>query len=428
MFGYPILVMDFARRMHTSVSFANEHAAPTNQFAHNRLLASAREKAGVRPHADSLGSVAWLDLSKEPIVLSVPTINRHFVLPIWTAWYDLVAVISSRTVGIGNRHFAIVGPRWHGRLPDPLERIAVPTERVWINGRLQAAGVEDIETVHHLQDQLRLTHLSDWGRSASPHPVPFVVNVDTNTTPHEQVARLDGAKFYTRLSQLIRKTAPRVCDAPMLEQLTQLGMFAGSDLAIESLPARSIQVMQDAVPAAQSRIAAAEKQSVLRWSNNWSLHTHPGQYGTNYLQRAADVRLGLASTLADDVVCLYTNVDVAGNPLRGLNQYVIQFDREHSPPVHAFWTITLYNSKHLPAANVIRRHFIGNLDKLRINHDGSFSIYVQHEWPGIPKDCNWLPAPCDAFELVFQLYWPKPEVLQGSWRPPAVMRLATERT
>ena len=91
------------------------------------------------------------------------------------------------------------------------------------------------------------------------------------------------------------------------------------------------------------------------------------------------------------------------------------------PPVHAFWSLTMYNDKQLFAANPIDRYAIGDRDKLAFNPDGSLDLYIQRESPGQGKESNWLPAPATGtFTMNFRLYWPKPEVLDGSWVPPGV--------
>jgi hypothetical protein len=422
-FGYPLVVMDVARRIHTAVPFPTPQAAPTNQFAHTRVVAGAHDKDIVRPNADSLDSVAWLDVSKEPVILRIPLIDRYFLFPIWSAWYDLLEVISPRTVGRGDRHIAIVGPEWHGKLPARVDRVTAPTETVWINGRFQAAGVEDIESVHRLQNQVLLVPLSEWGKTMTPRTHLFLVNLDVKTNPQEQVARMDASTFYTRLSQLLLHTNPRSADAPMVEQLRRIGVYGNANFALRNLRDETVQAMRAAVPSAQLKIASAERQAVPRLPSKWAVHVHPGRYETNYLYRAVGVKLGLAAAPVEEVFRLHTNMDETGDPLRGSHRYTITFEHLQHPPVHAFWSITLYNSKQLLAANAIQRHVIGDLNKLKLNADGSLTIYIQHEWPGMEKDLNWLPAPYDAFELVFQLYWPKPQVLQGRWRPPGVKRV-----
>ncbi len=422
LFGYPLLVMDAARRMHTAVPIASPQQAPPNEFAHARTLPGPSDKDIIRPHVDSLNSVAWLDLSHGPVKLSIPPIDRYFLMEIWDGLCDLVQVISSRTSGVSAQEFVLAGPHWQGALPSDIEMLRSPTDTVWINGRIQAVAGEDIETVYRLQKQFHLTTLPR-GNAAATRRKPYVVDlIGKVTTPQEYIAGLNAATFYSRLSQLIRRNNLPAWDAPLIDKLTRIGISTRWDFLFEMLPPTTAHAMRAAVRNARLRIAEAERNAGKKMANNWLLHAHPRRYGTNYLDRAVDLRLGLVSA-TDDVFCLQTDVDQTGETLNGLNEYVIHFEAERLPPVNAHWSITLYNSKCLLAANHIRRHVIGNLDNLRINPDNSYPIYVQHEWPGESKDSNWLPAPSGDFELVFRLYWPKAEVLQGKWQPPAVVRV-----
>jgi len=423
-YGYPLLLMDVMRRMHTAVPFPRFPSAPVNHFAHGRLLPGPHSKDVVRPHADMLCSSAWLDLSKEPVVLSIPRTDRYYLLSIWSAWYEIFEAISPRNTGPEGGSFVFVGPQWSGRLPDDLKMVQAPTETVWIDGRFQAAGVEDIQVVHRMQDHFRLVPLTQWGKPPSSHSIPFRLDVDQAGTPEEQVARYDAPAFYKRLARLMLKNPAQACDAEMVAEFAWIGFFPGDDFAFEMLPAATVQAMHLAVPAAQVRIANAEKSAVAgKVINSWSLNLHPGRFEADYISRAVAARSGVAVALAEDMVCFQTAVDHTGEPLNGANQYVIHFSRERIPPVNAFWSITLYDSKQHVVQNNIHRHVIGDHDRLRLNSDNSLSIYIQHEWPGMNREFNWLPAPKDSFNLVVRMYWPKPDVFSGRWRPPAVMRM-----
>jgi hypothetical protein len=182
--------------------------------------------------------------------------------------------------------------------------------------------------------------------------------------------------------------------------------------------------MHRAIAAAQMRIAAAGKASGRgKTFNNWSLHVHPGVAEGSYLHRAASARTGAFAAMAEDILCFHASVDILGEPLKGTNRYVINFSRDLLPPVHAFWSITLYDSRQLLIVNNIFRNAIGDRDRLKLNPDNSLAIHIQHDWPGAAEDSNWLPSPKDTFTLALRLYLPKRGAIGGSWRPPAVMRL-----
>ena len=84
----------------------------------------------------------------------------------------------------------------------------------------------------------------------------------------------------------------------------------------------------------------------------------------------------------------------------------------------------MYNDKQLFADNPIDRYAIGDRDRLKFNDDGSLTLFIQRESPGVDRESNWLPAPASGeFSMNLRLFWPKPEALDGAWKPPAVKRV-----
>src|SRR5262249_26846756 len=150
---------------------------------------------------DTLYSMAWLDLSREPIVLSVPdTAGRYYLLPLLDMWTDVFAVVGSRTTGTKAGNFAIVAPGWTGTLPAGMDKIEAPTSGLWILGRTQTDGSSDFENVHKVQDSYKLTPLSQWGKPYTPpKSVSTDSAIDTKATPFHQVNSLDGVTMLSRL-------------------------------------------------------------------------------------------------------------------------------------------------------------------------------------------------------------------------------------
>ena len=419
-YGYPALLMDINRRMHTAAPYPSARSAPVNQFAHERFLPELRETSIAHAQADCLKSSAWLDVSKEPVVLTVPRINRYHLFSFFSGWYEIFGSISPRTATTQGEHFGFAGPHWTGKLPAGVKRVTAPTETIWIDGCFAVDGAEDIELVHRLQDQCRLTPLNEWGTPPMQHSFPFRSDVDQKAPPEEQIDKLDARAFFTRLSSLLQRNPPQLHDNAIVADFAHIGFFPGQDFEFEMLPPHTTLAMHSAVPAAQIRIATAKTAGRNASFNSWSLRIHPGSYQTNYLERATAARSSVAAALAEDLVCFRTVMDQTGEPLTGAKQYVIHFPPNLTPPVNAFWSITMYESQDRLVPNSIHRHVIGDRDRLRHNPDNSLSIYIQHDWPGADKDSNWLPAPRDHFNLALRMYWPKLDVLSEGWRPPAV--------
>src|SRR5262249_12102497 len=161
--------------------------------------------------------------------------DRYYLLSVFSAWGDLFETMSPRTTGMEGSCVALKGPGWRGTLPDGINGLVAPTDLVWINGRIQAAGVEDLQIVHARQDQFQLTPLSEWGKPPATHPRPFPPDLDTRMTPEEQVESLTAPAFYARLSRLIQRVPAHARDAPMIRRLAEIGFFPSEDFAFETL-------------------------------------------------------------------------------------------------------------------------------------------------------------------------------------------------
>ena len=174
-FGYPLVLMDVTKAVSTAVPKPEGTKAPINQFAHVRAFPDATYTDIVSPNADTLYSLAWLDLAKEPMVLSVPEMGKRFYLmQIMDDWTNVFADPGTRTTGGGNGNFAIVGPQWTGKLPEGVKELRSPTNTVWIVGRTQTNGKDDYPAVRAIQDQFKLTPLAP-GAGTTPRPAscPF---------------------------------------------------------------------------------------------------------------------------------------------------------------------------------------------------------------------------------------------------------------
>jgi hypothetical protein len=161
-----------------------------------------------------------------------------------------------------------------------------------------------------------------------------------------------------------------------------------------------------------------------RVGNGWTSPSNGAAWGFDYLSRAASARSNMYDNAPSTTRYIYTDFDSSRTRLNGANKYKITFEKGQTPPVDGFWSLTLYNDKHLFSANPLNRYSLGTKNKnLKLNDDGSLTLYVQSQSPGTGKDANWLPAPQDAnFSLYIRTYWPKKEVTDGSWKPPKIER------
>ena len=423
---YPLITMDVTRRIMTNLPPGKMPGmGPTGVFHHMRAFPDAQFKTVVRPNFDTLYSSAWLDLSREPIILSVPnTQGKYYLLPIYDMWTDAFAVPGTRTSGNEAGIFAIVSQGWDGHLPDGAVKIEAPTPYVWIIGRTQTNGPADYEAVHQMQDSYILTPLSRYPQL--PEPAVYVpdLTVDMKTPPLDQVNNMSAKDYFTYGSELIKLHKPHITDWSQMARRRLIGLRSGESFEWDKLDP-AIQDALNQVPAAALKSMQAKLPTLAKVVNGWQMNTDTmGVYGDYYLKRAIVSMVGLGANQAVDAIYPLSLVDADGNFYHGDHKYVQHFDKDEIPPVEAFWSVTMYDDQGFQCPNELNRFAIGDRDSLAFNEDGSLDLYYQNEDPGPDKVSNWLPAPAGSFNLCMRLYAPKMKVLAGNWNPPAVKRIS----
>jgi hypothetical protein len=419
MFGYPLVLTDVTRAVTMAMPQRGGRVS-ANEFVHLREFPDASFCGVVSPNADTLYSVAWLDLTAEPVVLDVPASGgRYYLLPMLSSWSDVFAAPGTRTTGNGAGTFAVTGPGWPGGLPAGVQEIRSPTSMAWVIGRTQAGGKADYADVHRFQDGLSLRPLSAWaGQRPAARKAPAGPATGIAAAPPDQVEAMDAAAFFGRLAALLVTNPPAAADAPAMRRFAAIGLAAGSFQPDPGLAGALNSGVRDAL--AQLKGMRAQPPGLI---NGWSIDRDLGRYGTNYRQRAFVALFGLGANLPEDAVYPHTVVDSGGRPLTGAHRYVLHFAPGQTPPAHAFWSLTLYNERQYFATNPLGRYALGDRDPVTFNRDGSLDLRLQHDSPGQRAEPNWLPAPAGPFSLVLRVYWPKRELLDGTWTPPAVRRV-----
>jgi hypothetical protein len=427
-YGYPLVTMEMTRRVMTNAVEPKDDHAPMGQFYNARTYPSASFRDVTAPNADTLYSTAWLDVSKEPYVLSLPDEgDRYFLIPMLDAWTNVFQVPGKRTTGDKAQKYAITGPGWSGKLPEGVIEYKSPTSMVWILGRTYCTGTpEDYKAVHALQDKYSLVPLGAYGKSYTPPKGTVDPNIDMKTPVREQVNRLDAAAYFKLLAALMKDNPPAKADAPLIEKMAKVGIVPGKELDLAKLDAAVVKGLQRVPKAGPEAIMAHFKKAGID-ANGWQIATKTGEYGTDYLQRAFITMIGLGANRPQDAVYPTSEADADGKPYSGANKYVMHFPKGQLPPVDGFWSLTMYNAEYFFVANPLNRYTLSPRNDLKANPDGSVDLYIQNESPGKDKEANWLPAPKDKFILMMRLYWPKekaPSILDGTWKPPAVKVVA----
>ncbi|MFE7741558.1 DUF1254 domain-containing protein [Nocardia sp. NPDC057455] len=409
-FGYPLVLMDVTR-------MAAEASTPVNRFEHASSLPTPAQREVVRLDRDTLRSTAWLDLANEPMVLSVPAMDRgrFWLAQVLDAWTNNVHNPSGRRPQAQSAAppytYAVTGPGWSGALPAGLTPLPMPTPTVWLIVRIQVDGESDLPAVRSLQRGLRLAPLSAWTAGAEPPVIPPREGIVQ--PPPEWVGEMDARLFFDRMCALMAVDPPAHADEPAMRRFATIGIRPGG--AVEGL---SDIELAAAVDTAQQQIPVYLSARTIN-QNGWLIDPDVGRYGTNYLLRAAVARVALGASLAENAFypTLFASTDTGGG---GTGRFRLRFAPGLLPPVDNFWSLTAYDADSYLVPNPAEIYAVGHPEPVTLNPDGSTDIALQYTDPGpvVPAG-NWLPIPeSGQFSLTLRMYAPKAEAIQGRWRPP----------
>jgi len=432
-YAYPLVTMEITRRVSTNLEKPEGSHAPMGQLARLRSYPAVDDHTVTAPNADTLYTVAWLDVSKEPWVLSLPDMQgRYFLFPMLDGWTNVFQVPGKRTTGTKAQKYAITGPGWTGSLPPGVMEYKAPTGMVWILGRIYCTGTpQDYKAVHALQDKVTVVPLSSYGKPYSAPAGTVDPKIDMKTAVREQVNAMDATAYYTLFAQLLKTNPPAAEDAPMVAKLAKLGIVPGQDFDPAKLDPAVLKGLNAGIKPAQGKIEVWLKEGIvvgdMKVENGWLFTTKAGQYGTSYRQRALVTWIGLGANRPQDAVYPVSEGPDILKKYSGAHKYVLHFNKGELPPVNGFWSLTMYDAKYFFVPNALNRYTLSQRNTFKRNPDGSIDLYIQHDSPGKAKEANWLPAPEGEFVLMMRLYWPKetkPSLLDGTWKIPEVKEAA----
>ncbi len=426
-FGYPLVTMEMTRRVFTNVPGVETLRAPMGQLVKARNYPDSSFRDVTAPNADTLYTTAFLDVGKEPWVVSLPDMKgRYALFPFLDGWTTVFQVPGKRTTGTGAQTYAITGPGWSGTLPAGVTEYKSATGLVWFLGRIYCTGTpEDYAEVHALQDQIGLVPLSAYGKSYTPPAGTVDPAIDMKTAVREQVNRMDAHAYFTLLAQLMKANPPYPADSPELARFARIGLIPGQDFDASKLRADFASRIPEA---GFERIMLQFKVNPAVVSKNgWNFTTKTGVYGTDYLMRALVTAIGLGANRPQDAVYPTSVHDADGDDYSGANTYVLRFAPGELPPAEGFWSLTMYDADYFFVPNPINRYSISARQDLKRNEDGSVDLLIQKDSPGADRESNWLPAPAGRFLLMMRLYWPNendPSILDHTWIIPPVKRMS----
>ena len=430
-YGYSLMTSDVTEKAFINTIAPNPKTfqAPLNQFVSLPRYPPADYKGVTAPNADTLYSAAFLDLEKGPIILSYPDMKgRYFLFPIYSQWTNVLAAPGTRTLGTGAQTIAITGPQWRGSLPSGItQEVKSPTNTAFIIARVYADGTpKDYAAVNAEQKSFRLVPLSSYGKPFTPPAGTIDPNAPSvKEKLRDIIAAMDTQSYFGAMAASMAVNSPVLPqDARIVAEMAKLGLEPGKPFDLSKLPSAVQTALADVGSVATAKIEE-ELKIGNKVVNGWLLTSGTGDYGMNYLWRAAASNYGWGANLTKDAIYPSTKVDSTGAPLVGKNTYVIHFAKGQTPPVHGFWSITMYDNSYYFYPNPWNKLTESPRNKPVVNADGSIDLYFSHEKPaGVPQ-ANWLPAPADQFILMMRMYWPSekpPSILDGTWSPPPVKK------
>jgi len=423
-YGFPYIFN--ARLRHDWVSGSKDQAAgpraAVNHFWHATKLADASYRGGGCPSNDVLYSLAWVDVSGEPVILSHPNMaNRYFAFELVDFSSDNVDYVGQRSTGRNAGHFAITGPGWKGRLPAGTRKTRpCPTPWVMVLGRTLVDGQQDVANVRALQDQYLLTPLSAWGK-----PRPKLPRRRAVYKPAEP--RRDPLAPWKSLNAMLAENPPPPDHALLLDQFARIGIGPGMKPEAQPDVVRRGLIRAAAVgmPLLREQFLSGDAAAAI---DGWRYPAAAeGRFGDDFLRRASGQSLaGIAANDPAEAVHLVGFQDAEGRRLSPKGRYRLRFPPGLLPPADAFWSLTAYSEQDMNMIqNAAGRYSVGDRTPgLKREPDGGLTIYLQPSSPGPARIANWLPTSREhPWFVILRVYRPRRSVAQGSWRCPGLVKV-----
>lgn len=397
-----------------------EFKAPWNHIKNISRVYTHEDKAVQSPNSDTPYSFLGLDLRTEPIVLTVPQIekNRYFSIQLIDLYTHNFEYVGSRTTGNDGGHYLITGPRWKGELPDGIKKqIRCETDLALAIFRTQLFDPDDIENVKAIQTGYKVQPLSSFLSKPAPKAAPTIDFIEPLT--RDELTK--SPKVFAHLNFVLQFCPTHQTEQDLMARFAKINIGAGKTFdwdefspEMQAAISGGIADAWDAFAELKTKVDAGEVGSGAVFGTREHLNN-------NYLYRMGGAVLGIwGNSEAEAIYPTYT-VDSNGQNLDGSRRYILRFALGELPPVNSFWSLTMYAlPETLLVDNPLNRYLINSTmepDFVR-DEEGGITLYLQHESPGKNKEANWLPAPKGAFVVTMRLYWPKAEALNGTWKQP----------
>jgi hypothetical protein len=399
-------------------------AAPRGQIGMLADYIEPSETFVACPNQDVVYGLGFFSLDEEPVVVQVPDFgDRFWVYALYDARTDQFGQLG-KPYNSKPGFYLLVGPNWRGLKPDGIIDIircstslgnAIP--RVF-----QDDTPEDKKAIQPVLNQIVVYPLKDFTGKMKTVEWSKAPNIPGPKSSGEETKWVIPEKFFDQFGEALDIVAPLPGEEALYGQFRLLLDAAAKDPELKKvLVATAIETEEKVI-----------KQGFFLWKHNgrpagngWNRSTNNAQFGLDYFNRTGTAKSNMFDNRPTETQYFYTDNDGSGAELSGSSNYEIAFAKGEEPPVNGFWSLTLYNDKHLFNPNDLKRYSLGTKNKnLKRNADGSLTLYASAKSPGGEKETNWLPAPNGHFSLYIRAYWGKEGILDGSWKPPAVRKVA----
>jgi hypothetical protein len=401
-----------------------EFKAPWNQIVNIPRVYTPADTAIQTPNSDTPYSFIGMDLRAEPLVLTVPAIEkeRYFSVQLIDAYTFNFDYIGSRATGNEGGSYMIAGPNWKGETPKGVKKVfRAETEFVFAVYRTQLFKPDDIDNVKKVQAGYKAQTLSAFLGTAAPKAAPGVDFIKPLTPAEEK----SSPQFFNILNFILQFCPTNPSETELMARFAKVGIGAGKTMDASKLSPEMKAAVEQGVADAWADFGGLVKEFDAGKVTSGDVFGTREYLKNNYLYRMGAAVMGIYGNSKQEAMYPVYGVDSDGKKLDGANRYTLHFAKGELPPVHAFWSMTMYElPKSLLVVNPINRYLINSpmLPDLKRDADGGLMLYFQNESPGKDKESNWLPAPKGPFIMYMRLYWPKAEAVEGKWTPPKLKK------
>jgi DNA sulfur modification protein DndE len=343
------------------------------------------------------------------------------MVEILDAYNNAFAYEGGVATGYDGGLFALIGPGWKGTLPAGMRRIYSPTRWLWLQPRVHIKNPQDLPGAKEVLNGITTQPLSRYMGTPAPPAVtydyPAPVFADTKL-PVSANSYKDPLQFWEIMSNTINENPPPQSQIDALLPLfAPLGIELGKKWDRNNVHPAVLAGMKQAAQeiGMKTMLLIPPGQMKNGWVFCWP---STGNFRTDYMNRATIVRWGLSANTLEEGMYVGSWVSGDNKPLMGENKYTVTFV---PPPFKepAFWSATMYDWKNnYTVENPINRYSLGSDDPLKMNADGTVTLYMQSTSPGKDKESNWLPTQKSGrWYILLRSYSPGRAAIESSFDP-----------